>query len=80
MLYVIWLLKDGVLNCLWFVVVILCEDGFFGVCFFLFIILWLFILNSVFYIGLWLIYLLMLYFYVSIVVLLCEGNFNVSVM
>lgn len=68
------------LNCSWFAVVISCEDGSFGVCFFSSIILWLFISNSAFYIGLWLIYLLTLHFHVSIVVLSCEGNLNVSVM
>lgn len=78
--YVTWLLKDGALNCSWFAVVISCEDGSFGVCFFSSIILWLFISNSAFYIGLWLIYLLTLHFHVSIVVLSCEGNLNVSVM
>lgn len=78
--YVTWLLKDGALNCSWFAVVISCEDGSFGVWFFSSIILWLFISNSAFYIGLWLIYLLTLHFHVSIVVLSCEGNLNVSVM
>lgn len=78
--YVTWLLKDGALNCSWFAVVISCEDGSFGVCFFSSIILWLFTSNSAFYIGLWLIYLLTLHFHVSIVVLSCEGNLNVSVM
>lgn len=78
--YVTWLLKDGALNCSWFAVVISCEDGSFGVCFFSSIILWLFISNSAYYIGLWLIYLLTLHFHVSIVVLSCEGNLNVSVM